>query len=187
MPARITAGGWDPDAYKDRVKKSSDRAIGRAAIFAGALIRNSMPGAGASRTDSQGRTDGQADTIVPSTPGNPPGVRSGDLVGSINSSEINDGRWKVGTNTPYAAAHELGATIAHPGGTAYFVTKDGARFISNAKATQLEAKKIKIFRTKPHTITLPARPFFFSTIRTQKQDIVREYMRIFRAEMLKGV
>jgi phage gpG-like protein len=68
-----------------------------------------------------------------------------------------------GTMVPYAAIHEQGGTISHPGGTAYIVTGKGARFISNAKAAKYSRPK-SIRRTRPHMITIPARPFLAPAI-----------------------
>lgn len=54
---------------------------------------------------------------------------------------------------PYAAIHEFGGTIKHPGGTPYFINEDGrAVFVSRANGKDLR-------RTKPHTITIKARPY----------------------------
>lgn len=54
----------------------------------------------------------------------------------------------------YAAINQFGGTINHPGGTAYFPKKDGEIvFVSNARA------RPSMPRTKPHRITIPARPY----------------------------
>lgn len=56
-----------------------------------------------------------------------------------------------------AAAHEFGANIKHPGGTAYRTIAIGgeirAIFISNKEAEEFDR------RTRPHTIEIPERPF----------------------------
>lgn len=57
------------------------------------------------------------------------------------------------TNAELGAVHEFGATINHPGGTPYRIKKDGmAQFVSKDKGKDLP-------KTKPHTITIPARSF----------------------------
>lgn len=57
------------------------------------------------------------------------------------------------TNAELGAVHEFGATINHPGGTPYRIKKDGmAQFVSKSKGKDLP-------KTKPHTITIPARSF----------------------------
>jgi phage gpG-like protein len=61
---------------------------------------------------------------------------------------------RYGSKVPYAAIHEYGGTINHPGGTAYFMAGEGRiGFVSNAKATS------DMPRTKPHAITIPARAY----------------------------
>lgn len=65
-----------------------------------------------------------------------------------------EGTWGV-RDVGYAAALELGATIAHPGGTAYYIDESGkAVFIANASPLSEGLP-----RTKPHEIILPAHPF----------------------------
>lgn len=60
---------------------------------------------------------------------------------------------KVATSIPYAAIHEYGGTIKHPGGTAYFVRDGRAVFVSKAKDDGSYRK------TKAHDIPMPARPY----------------------------
>lgn len=61
---------------------------------------------------------------------------------------------------PYARIHEFGGTINHPGGTPYFIGKDGkAKFVSKAKGSDLP-------RTKPHPIEIPARPYITPAMET---------------------
>ena len=61
----------------------------------------------------------------------------------------------------YGVLHEYGGTISHPGGTPYiFVGPGRVAFISKAKAQEYEAQTgITPKVTKPHSITMPARPF----------------------------
>lgn len=70
-----------------------------------------------------------------------------------------------------AAIHQFGAKINHPGGTAFFVKKDGKlRFISNKKAAAIESKRgVKLNRTGPHVINIPKRPFLV----VQDEDVVK--------------
>lgn len=65
-----------------------------------------------------------------------------------------EGTWGV-RDVAYAAALETGATIQHPGGTAYYIDEDGkAVFISNASPLSEGLP-----RTKAHEIVLPPHPF----------------------------
>lgn len=71
-------------------------------------------------------------------------------------------------NVKVAAAHELGLTIAHPGGTAYIVKNGRAIFVSN------EAAKGKdLPRTKPHEIKMPERSFIRGTVDAKGRQITK--------------
>lgn len=59
----------------------------------------------------------------------------------------------IGTNKVYAAIHQFGGTIKHPGGTRYVVVNAVAMFVSNAFMGPVSGI------TKPHPIPMPARPF----------------------------
>lgn len=84
---------------------------------------------------------------------------------------------EIGTNKKYAAIHQFGGTIQHPGGTPYIIAKNkatgklGPVFISNKKAQSLaSSKKNKVIQyTKAHTIHIPARPFLV----LQDEDILQ--------------
>lgn len=68
----------------------------------------------------------------------------------------------------YAAIHEYGGTINHPGGTAYIVNPKKAQlmmFVSNAKATA------DMPRTKPHQIRMPQRSFLRSSLTQMSTEI----------------
>jgi phage gpG-like protein len=75
-----------------------------------------------------------------------------------------------GTTVEYAAIHEFGGTISHPGGTAYIVTGDGARFISNAKAARFKNQK-SVRRTRAHSISIPARPFLAPAVEDSRERV----------------
>lgn len=93
------------------------------------------------------------------------GVRSGILRRSI-THKVDRPRVmvQIGTNVKYAAIHEYGGTIKHPGGTAYFVRDGKAVFISNAAAAGKNYP-----RTRAHSITMPARPFLRPAIKDERQ------------------
>lgn len=59
-----------------------------------------------------------------------------------------------GSKLPYAAIHEYGGAINHPGGTPFFFKNGELRFVR--KRHPLAAKLPK---TKPHVINMPARPY----------------------------
>ncbi len=73
----------------------------------------------------------------------------------------------------YAAIHEYGGVIHHPGGTAYIPNGlksngVGASFISNAAA---EAIGHDLPRTAPHDITMPERSFMRSSLKDMAATI----------------
>lgn len=96
--------------------------------------------------------------------------------GNISKSEFKQGKYTLEfgfdpttkvTQGPrqgdlrYGLLHEYGGTIPHPGGTPYIVVEGGkAVFVSIGKAQEIEAKTgRKLPVTKPHSITMKARPF----------------------------
>lgn len=106
---------------------------------------------------------------------------TGRLAGSIQR-KISDSPTKIegmvysnDTAAPYNAAHEYGTVIHHPGNTPYIVMNDGAHFISNTAAESLLARGHRVFRTAPHTITLPERSYMRSSLSDKKDAIIKEY------------
>lgn len=107
--------------------------------------------------------------------------------GNISKSEFKQGKYTLEfgfdpttkvTQGPrqgdlrYGLLHEYGGTIPHPGGTPYIVVEGGkAVFVSIAKAQEIEAntgRKLPV--TKPHSITMPARPFLRPGLRKFETD-----------------
>lgn len=75
--------------------------------------------------------------------------------GWFESTKYEDGTPVAGI----AAVQEFGATINHPGGTAYKIGPDGkAIFVANSAPGAAALPK-----TKPHTIVIPPRPFMRPT------------------------
>lgn len=103
-------------------------------------------------------------------------VITGELRNSIQK-EVTDTQTSVigkvysSKNSPahkYAAIQELGGTINHPGGTAYFIKAGGmTQFVSNKD--QLAAT---LPRTRPHQITIPARSYMRSSLTDMRTEIV---------------
>ena len=66
----------------------------------------------------------------------------------------------ISTDKPYAKIQNEGGTIQHPGGTAYFPKNGKAIFVKNETADRYQSLHLQALkRTKPHAITIPARPF----------------------------
>ena len=87
-------------------------------------------------------------------------VKTGRLRRDIRVRSITQKAVTVGTSLPYAAIHNEGGTINHPGGTAFFMKDGQPVWVSNKKASSLEATRRRRFaRTKPHRISMPQRQF----------------------------
>lgn len=86
-------------------------------------------------------------------PGGVPRFRTGNLHRSIMQERTGPDKRKVGAGAylPYAAIHEFGGVINHPGGQPFLII-DG-RFVPLKKGR----KGMGV--TKPYTITMPARPY----------------------------
>lgn len=101
--------------------------------------------------------------------GDPLHRRSGRLSASVHpvqesSADSVTGGAASGGNVPYARIHEYGGTIHHPGGTAFFISKDLGRavFVSNASALAASLP-----RTQPHDIPMPERSYMRSSLREE--------------------
>lgn len=71
----------------------------------------------------------------------------------------------------YGMLHEYGGTIQHPGGTPYFIIAGRAYFTTKEKARAwAQEKGYELPVTKPHTITIKARPF----LSTGKADFMKD-------------
>ncbi len=104
-------------------------------------------------------------------------VRSGNLRRSIFSETLERATSVVGRaassgDVKYAAIHEFGGVIKHPGGTPYIVTKDmamGALFISKATAANFKTPPPV---TRPHNIPMPERSFMRSSLADMENEII---------------
>lgn len=117
-----------------------------------------------------------------SAPGAAPNNDTGHLADSIQvEHQPGSLEARVVATAEYAAIQELGGTINHPGGTAYFIGEDGmAVFVpdSSILSTYLP-------RTKPHKITLPERPYMRPAAKKNMQP-GKAKMRIAVDFVLKG-
>lgn len=103
--------------------------------------------------------------------------RTGRLAGSVHTEVEQGGEAitsaSVGTNVVYAHPHEYGATIAHPGGTAYVIDFRAAssglrvRWVPNS-----DPRSAFLPRTRPHPIRLPERSFLRSALADMQAAIV---------------
>ena len=181
--------------YREAIEKASERGMDNAAIVVQdrAVLSLSKLGAkpGRDRQDPDfsaflERAEGLVDP-----PGGKPRLRTGRLRGAMAFERSGKGLRRVGITagktypdgtliSTVARAHELGATINHPGGTPYIIVsgRDGrprAVFLSK-KSSYKAGKKARQQRgsarlkralkggaaikfTKAHTIRIPKRPF----------------------------
>ena len=161
-----------------------DQSVGAAGEFLAQTVQDQMPGGGASVKDGTGGDTGVRGEYTASSAGNPPGVRTNRLKSSITSQKTGKKKERsVGTNVEYARIHEFGGTINHPGGTRFFI-KDG-KFIpvSEKKALELALQGKRLPVTKPHTITIPARPFMAPGLDAAKKPMLRVFLNTLRRGM----
>lgn len=98
-------------------------------------------------------------------------IRGGNLFRSFtkgngqNITEISNGALKYGSKVVYAAIHEYGGTINHPGST-----KPQAWRNSEGKLV------IRGRGTKPHPIKIPARPYFAPALKEFEKNGLPELL-----------
>jgi phage gpG-like protein len=88
---------------------------------------------------------------------------------------------EYGSSVKYALIHEYGGTINHPGGTPY-ISGDGGKaiFVKKSYSGDREVKY-----TKPHSIKMPARPYFEPALDKFKSN--DKFKEDVKAKVLKGV
>lgn len=118
---------------------------------------------------------------VPSAPGTPPNSDAGALANSIEVEPVDETTARVVVHSPYGAIQELGGTINHPGGTAYFM-KDGKPVFVGRGAS---AAFMYLPKTQPHQITLPERPYMRPAAKKNEKKGVA-LMKAAVAKVLKG-
>jgi phage gpG-like protein len=94
-------------------------------------------------------------------------VRTGALRRSIFSEMLEDSGTRISAriassgDVKYAAIHEFGGIIQHPGGTAYMMVAGRATFVSNLVAETAAIAG----RTRPHAIEMPERSFLRAALK----------------------
>lgn len=133
------------------------------------------------KTISQLSLDLQADVVQDKLHGKVLNHITGRLAGSIHSDQppkqtadsIIGRVYSAGCN--YAAIHEFGGTIKHPGGTSYTWGEGdndfNIRFISNADAA---ISKHVLGVTKAHDINMPERSFLRSSLKDFEPRIISD-------------
>ena len=88
--------------------------------------------------------------------------RAGDLFRSLQPGTTDDSAY-VGSNWPYAGAHQFGARIKRKGGTATLYFRQGAggrvgnRFVRRNRSNFAQEAQVG-----PYEILIPARPYMFT-------------------------
>ncbi|RVT93696.1 HK97-gp10 family putative phage morphogenesis protein [Sphingomonas crocodyli] len=167
----------------DRFKKRLDAITGPAAVR---KVGAALFAAGQQiQTDAQNSiTDGAVTGAnhQPSAPRTAPNNDSGTLANNIETNQVEPLKVQISSNAPYAAIQEFGGTINHPGGTAYFIGGNGlAVFVpdDNILSTYLP-------RTKPHTITLPERPYMRPAVEKNRAEVTKMVRNVVN-DVLKGL
>jgi phage gpG-like protein len=96
---------------------------------------------------------------------------TGKLAASIHSAVDDQGQKIVGrvysASINYAAIHEFGGVIKHPGGTAWMMIGPNPVFVSNATAAKIESisdYEGGLKRTAAHNIPMPERSYLRSSL-----------------------
>ena len=113
----------------------------------------------------------------PSAPGTPPNNDTGVLRNNIETTRAGVLKVHVTSSAPYAAIHEFGGTINHPGGTPYFMRDGLAVFVGKSGHGAYHGLPL----TKPHKITMPDRPYMRparDARRREVADLVSEAMNV---------
>lgn len=142
--------GADKHAARLRALRS---AHGAEAITKAVFVEAQRLQVDAQLSISRGATSGK--NHVASAPGSPPNNDTGVLAGNIEAVSTGVGKAEVSSNAPYAAIQEFGGTFEHPGGTPYFMRDGKPVFVSNSGQGAFHTLPV----TKPHSITLPERPY----------------------------
>lgn len=115
-------------------------------------------------------------------------IKSGRLRRDIRVRRITKKYVVVGTsgNVKYAAIHNTGGTINHPGGTPFFTNKSGDTiFVNRVSAQTYEAKTgRKMRRTKKHKIKIPRRQYM-PTKRRPSATLNKRLKNTVRTELKK--
>ena len=98
-------------------------------------------------------------------------LRSGIFNTVTDSGTKVTGKVAAPKNVPYAAIHEFGGVIHHPGGTAYFIDSKSqlAVFVKNS-----DVRAALLPRTKPHDIVMPERSYLRSSLSDMREQIVAD-------------
>ncbi len=162
-----------PDRLAEVVKRIIERLMNRTAVYA--ADRMVVPG-GKNLAVQSDRLTTRSSRLLRGLQGarglnwsSAESVRSFRVVGAILQAV-----WEI--LVPYAAIHEYGGTINHPGGTPFWVDEKGAHFMKKDGGYPDGTRF-----TAPHQITMPARSY----IRPALDDLQPDIYRVAHEEFLK--
>lgn len=173
---------WNGDEAIKAIDTAAKQGLDEAAMLLQDDIKGRLSRVGKFKSFDQQATQADRDFVAGNglvdSPGGSPRLRSGRLRRAITTVKSGDFERTVGVhgNLAYAAIHEFGGTINHPGGQPYIVvTGDNGeptvRFIK--KGTKPKRGQVKL--TKPHTITMPSRPFMRPAFQAKTGEMMRVY------------
>jgi HK97 gp10 family phage protein len=88
---------------------------------------------------------------------------------------------EIGTDLEYAAVHEFGGEVPHPGGTPYIVIEGQGAVFMKKDGDYPEGTKF----TQAHTIPIPAQPYLRPAFDEKKGEALEEISEAIR-DMIKG-
>lgn len=103
-------------------------------------------------------------------------IKTGDLKNSIQQEVTQDASsvtaevFSAG-NIPYAAIHEYGGVIHHPGGTPYFFDEFMGKAVFVSIATAI-TEHLHVQVTKAHDIPMPMRSYMRTGLADMRQEIL---------------
>lgn len=177
---------WNGDEYAKRLEKGVAAGVEDAAFLLQNAIKARLNRLGKFKSFDKQATQADRDFIAGSgwvdPPGGSPRRRTGRLGLAIKIEPTAPNVRTVGVfgDLAYAAIHEFGGQINHPGGTPYIVVKSAggqmqARFVKKSRVAALVKKGLVVKLTKPHTINMPARPFMRPSFEAMKDRMIEVY------------
>jgi phage gpG-like protein len=172
---------WYGDERVAEMVAAADRALEATAEFVGREVRKTLR----QHRNVIGKTPTGRNVYRSSPPGTPPGWRTGRLARSITTQRAGALRYQIGTNLEYAAIHEFGGTINHPGGTFYVMFGGVPTFIKKSQVNSLRRRGLFVGQTSAHAIQMPRRPFLIPTLKRMTADgsLQKRFEQRFKANM----
>lgn len=147
---------WNGATYYEGWERRAARGLQRAAIFLTGKVKVSM-----NISSQRGKN--------PSEPGMPPHRDTGALVRSVRYDLMGPYEARVGAYVPYAAIHEYGGPIFHPGRSVAGRVQAKGRGRKTKKGYY--AWKVSGHEIRPYTVHMPARPYLRPALDLFRDDL----------------